>query len=120
MTALANYQSPASAFPDGVPYPKEYSGNFPWARGPLALTLAVDYHQGLRPNTAVGGEVNPKDSAVQAGIKWSFGIAEIGAGLEQLKYANNAAASAVNNKMDMKTAVVNGRVNAGPGRVGAG
>jgi len=119
MTALANYQSPASAFPNGVPKPKEYSGNLTWARGPLALTLAVDSHQGLRPNTAVGGEVNPKDSAVQAGIKWNFGIAEIGAGLEQLKYANNAAASAVNNKMDVKSAVVNGRVNAGPGQVWA-
>src|SRR5947209_3646486 len=119
MTALANYQSPASSFPNGVPKPKEYSGNLTWARGPLALTLAVDSHQGLRPNTAVGGEVNPKDSAVQAGIKWNFGIAEIGAGLEQLKYANNAAASAVNNKMDVKSAVVNGRVNAGPGQVWA-
>src|SRR6267378_3193785 len=119
MTALANYHSPASAFPNGVPKPKEYSGNLTWARGPLALTLAVDSHQGLRPNAAVGGEPNPKDSAVAIGGKWNFGIAEIGAGLEQLKYANNAAASAVNNKMDVKSAVVNGRVNAGPGQVWA-
>src|SRR5713101_9878074 len=72
MTALANYQSPASSFPNGVPKPKEYSGNVTWARGPLALAFGYDSHEGLRPNTAVGGVVNPKDSAIQLGAKWDF------------------------------------------------
>src|SRR5882762_3624595 len=79
MTALANYQSPASSFPNGVPKQKEYSGSVTWARGPLSLALGIDSHQGLRPNTVAGGEPNPKDTAVQVGFKWDFGIAQIGA-----------------------------------------
>jgi predicted porin len=119
MTALANYQSPASAFPNGVPKMKEYSGNVTWARGPLALALGIDSHQGLRPNTAAGGEPNPKDTAVQIGAKWDFGIAQVGGGVEKLKYANNAAASAPSNQMDVQAYFLNGRVSAGPGQVWA-
>src|SRR3989454_11904105 len=76
MTALANYQSPASAYPNGVPKPKEYSGNVTWARGPLALALGFDSHEGL-PHfagaagiPAAGAPTNPKDTAVQIGGKW--------------------------------------------------
>ena len=119
MTALANYQSPASSFPNGVPKQKEYSGNVTWARGPVALALGIDSHQGLRPNTAAGGDPNPKDTAVQLGFKWDFGIAQIGAGLEKLKYGNAAAAAVVSNQMDVTNYVVNGRVSAGPGQVWA-
>src|SRR6266702_1007489 len=100
MTALANYQSPDSAFPNGTPKMKEYSGNATWARGPLALAFGFDSHEGLRPTPAatgvvppvvpVGGVPNPKDTAVQFGIKWDFGMAQVGGGLEQLKYGNNA------------------------------
>ena len=118
MTALANYQSPASAFPNGVPKQKEYSGNVTWARGPLALVFGYDSHQGLRPNTAAGGSVNPKDSAIQVGAKWDFGMAQVGVGLEKLKYENTSA-TAVGNGMDVSAYVVNGRVNAGPGQVWA-
>jgi len=118
MTALANYQSPASAFPNGVPKPKEYSGNVTWARGPLALAFGYDSHEGLRPNTAPGGSVNPKDSAIQVGAKWDFGMAQVGAGLEKLKYENTSA-TAVSNGIDVSAYVVNGRVNAGPGQVWA-
>jgi len=118
MTALANYQSPASAFPNGVPKQKEYSGNVTWARGPLALVFGFDSHQGLRPNTAAGGSVNPKDSAIQVGAKWDFGMAQVGVGLEKLKYENTSA-TAVGNGMDVSAYVVNGRVNAGPGQVWA-
>src|SRR6266704_4693865 len=97
MTALANYQSPDNAVlqPGGTPKPKEYSGNVTWARGPLALAFALDSHTGLRANTAANGVPNPKDTAVQFGIKWDFGIAQVGAGIEQLKYANNATSGAV-------------------------
>jgi len=116
MTALANYQSPASSFPNGVPKPKEYSGNVTWARGPLALAFGYDSHEGLRPNTAVGGVVNPKDSAIQLGAKWDFGIAQVGGGWEKLKYANTSA-TAVSNAMDVPAVVLNGRVSAGPGQV---
>jgi predicted porin len=118
MTALANYQSPASAFSNGVPKPKEYSGSVTWARGPLALALGFDSHQGLlRAVTPVGGEPNPKDTAVQIGAKWDFGMAQVGAGLEKLKYGNSAAAALVSNQMDVQNYVINGRVSAGPGQV---
>src|SRR6266581_1936440 len=124
MTALANYQSPASSFPNGTPKPKEYSGNVTWARGPLALAFGYDSHEGL-PHfagaagiPAAGAPTNPKDSAIQVGAKWDFGMAQIGAGLEKLKYAN-ASATAVSNAMDVSAYVVNGRGNAGPGQVWA-
>jgi predicted porin len=121
MTALANYQSPdnAVAQPGGTPKMKEYSGNVTWARGPLALAFGLDSHEGLRPNTAAGGVPNPKDTAVQFGIKWDFGMAQIGGGLEQLKYGNNATAGAPDTGMKVSAAVINGRVNAGPGQVWA-
>ncbi len=120
MTALANYQSPATSYPNGVPKPKEYSGSVTWARGPLALALGFDSHKGLlRAVTPVGGEPNPKDTAVQVGAKWDFGIAQVGAGLEKLKYGNAAAAAAISNQMDLTAYVVNGRVSAGPGQVWA-
>ena len=118
MTALANYQSPASSYPNGVPKPKEYSGSVTWARGPLALALGFDSHQGLlRVVTPPGGEPNPKDTAVQIGGKWDFGMAQVGAGYEKVKYGNAAASAAVSNQMDLAAYVINGRVNAGPGQV---
>ena len=120
MTAVANYQSPASSYPNGVPKPKEYSGSVTWARGPLALAAGFDSHEGLlRAVTPVGGDPKPKDTAFQIGAKWDFGIAQVGAGLEKLKYGNSAAAAAVSNQMDVQAYVVNGRVSAGPGQVWA-
>jgi len=121
MTALANYQSPDNAVlqPGGTPKPKEYSGNVTWARGPLALAFGFDSHEGLRPNTAAGGTPNPKDTAVQIGGKWDFGIAQVGAGYEQLKYEDNGAVGTNNGGMKVPSWVVNGRVNAGPGAVWA-
>jgi predicted porin len=120
MTALANYQSPASSYPNGVPKPKEYSGSVTWARGPLALAAGFDSHEGLlRAVTPVGGDPKPKDTAFQIGAKWDFGIAQVGAGLEKLKYGNAAAAAVISNQMEVQAYVVNGRVSAGPGQVWA-
>jgi len=50
MTAMANYKGSTNNnnFPNGVPSPKEYSGNITWARGPISLGLGADMHQGLR------------------------------------------------------------------------
>jgi predicted porin len=67
----------------------------------------------------VGGVPNPKDTAVQIGGKWDFGMAQVGAGLEQLKYGNNAVAGAPDTGMKVTNYVVNGRVNAGPGQAWA-
>jgi predicted porin len=118
MTALANYQSPGSAMPNGDFKPKEWSGSVTWARGPLALAFGYDAHQGLlRAVPAPGSGTDPKDTGVQIGAKWDFGIAQIGAGYEKLKYGNTAAASAVSNQMDVQNYVVNGRISAGPGQV---
>jgi len=44
-------------------------------------------------------------------------MAQVGAGLEKLKYENTSA-TAVSNGMDVSAYVVNGRVNAGPARCG--
>ena len=118
MTALANYQSPGSAMPNGDFKQKEWSGSVTWARGPLALAFGYDAHQGLlRAAPGPGSVTDPKDTGVQIGAKWDFGIAQIGGGLEKLKYANTAAASAVSNQMDVQAYVLNGRVSAGPGQV---
>jgi predicted porin len=120
MTAMANYQSPANAYPNGLPKPKEYSANATWARGPLQLGLGYDYHEGLRPNTAVGGDPNPKDNAIMVAAKWNFGPGEIGVGYEQKTYGNTAGSTgAADNGMKVPAYVVNGRFNVGPGAVWA-
>lgn len=121
MTAMANYQSPGSsvALASGTQKPQEYSANATWVRGPLSLGLGYDYHKGLRPSTVAGGEANPKDSALQLGAKWNFGMGEVGAGYEQITYGNNAPGNAAISDSGMKvpTYVLNGRLNAGPGAV---
>ncbi len=121
-TALANYQSPDTAFTNGTPKPQVLSGNVTFARGPLSVGGAYENHKGLRPGTGVGQNPNPTDSAIQIGGKWNFGIAEVGAGYEQLKYDDNGVAGAAagnNGGMKVPSWVVNGRVNAGPGAVWA-
>jgi predicted porin len=115
-TALANYQSPGSAFLNGTPKPKVWSGNVTWARGPLSLAGAYESHQGLRPGIGVGQNPNPKDTAVQIGGKWNVGPGEVGAGYEQLKYDDNGTATGA---MKVPSWVVNGRASAGPGAVWA-
>jgi len=117
MTALANYQSPGTVYPNGLPKPKEYSASLAFVRGPLSLGLGYDYHEGLRPNTAVGGNVKPKDSAVQLAAKWNFGPGEIAAAYETLKYGDNGTSAASAGKMDVPAYVVNGRWNVGPGAI---
>lgn len=117
MTALANYKSPDSSFPNGAVTQKEYSASVTWARGPLSLGASIDNHEGLRPNTAVNGVANPKDTAFQVGGKWNFGPGEVGVGIENLTYANNAVAGAVDTGMKVSNVVANGRWNAGPGAV---
>lgn len=117
MTAMANYKSPDSSFPNGAVTQKEYSASVTWARGPLSLGASIDSHEGLRPNTAVNGVANPKDSAFQVGGKWNFGPGEVGVGIENLTYANNAVAGAVDTGMKVSNVVANGRWNAGPGAV---
>jgi predicted porin len=118
MTAMANYKGPSNAFPNGVPSPKEYSGNITWARGPISLGLGADMHQGLRANTAVGGKLDPKDTALMLGAKWNFGIGEVGVAYEKISYGDNSA-TAVSTKMDVPNYVVNGRFNVGPGALWA-
>jgi predicted porin len=123
MTAMAPYQAPSSstALLSGTQKPQEYSANATWARGPLSLGLGYDYHKGLRPSTLVGGEPNPKDSALQLGAKWNFGPGEIGAGYEVITYGNNLGTNTVagitDNGMKVPTYVLNGRWNIGPGAI---
>jgi len=56
---------------------------------------------------------------MQLGAKWNFGLGEVGVGVEQLKYGDNAGAGQPSTKMNLQAAVVNGRINAGPGAVWA-
>jgi predicted porin len=120
MTAMANYQSPGSAFStaSGLPKPKEYSANVTWANGPISVGLGYDFHGGLRPNTAAGGKVDSKDTAIQLGAKWNFGPGEIGAGYEEITYDNTSATTA-DNGMKVPAYVVNGRWSIGPGAIWA-
>ena len=117
-TAVANYQSPGSdPTASGLQKPKYLSGSVTWARGPLALALGYETHEGFRPGAA-SGNPNPKDTGLQLGVKWSFGPGQIGVGYESLDYgANNAAGS---NGMKAIAMVVNGRWNLGPGALWAG
>jgi predicted porin len=119
MTALANYQSPANAMPNGLIKPKEYSANATWARGPLSLGIGYDYHEGLRGSTAVGAEPNPKDNAIQVAGKWNFGRGEIGAGYEQITYGKTNSTGTTTGEMKVPAYVVNGRLNVGPGALWA-
>jgi predicted porin len=136
MTAMANYQSPASGptFANGVLKPKEYSANATWARGPLSLGIGYDFHQALRttvvagagntfpgavPTVAANAPLDVKDTAVQVGGKWNFGPGEIGVGYEQITYGNTAVSGATDTGMKVPAYVVNGRFNAGPGALWA-
>jgi predicted porin len=121
MTTMANYQMPSTAAQaaNGLPKPKEYSANATWARGPLTLGVGYDYHEGLRPLTTAGGNVNPKDSAYQLAGKFNFGPGEIGVGYESIKYDNNGGSGAAANGMTVPAYVVNGRFNIGPGAIWA-
>src|SRR5712691_2256611 len=98
-TALANYQSPGTTtVASGVQKPKYLSGNVTWARGPLAVAAGYETHEGFRPNTtSAAGVPNPKDTAFQIGAKWNFGPGEVGAGIETVKYANNADSASTDN-----------------------
>src|SRR5882672_6326751 len=123
-TALANFQSADTApTASGVQKPKYYSGNVTYARGPLALAAGYESHEGFRPGNTAAGTANPKDNALQIGGKWDFGLGQVGAGYEQLKYNDNGTLGGVsasnNGGMKVPSAVVNGRINAGPGAVWA-
>jgi predicted porin len=90
----------------------------------LSVGLGYDQHEGLRPGTAAAGQnPNPKDTAVQLGVKFNFGPGEIGAAYEQIKFGDNGVAPAANNTtnggMTVPAWVVNGRFNVGPGAIWA-
>jgi len=122
-TELPNYQSPGGSsggggngtFPAGVQHAKLWSLNGIWARGPLVLAAGYELHQGFRPGTAAGQNINPKDTAIQGGIKWDFGIAQIGAGVEKISYGDNTGGATVNTKMDITNWQLNGKLALGPG-----
>jgi len=69
-------QSPASAFPNGVPKPKEYSGNVTWARGPWRSPSRLIPTKDWSNRAAAGGESEDRGPGR---YQWNFGIAEIGA-----------------------------------------
>ena len=56
---------------------------------------------------------------MQIGAKFNFGIGEVGAGYEQLKYGDNGTSATPAGGMKVAAMVVNGRINAGPGAVWA-
>ncbi|HET7763670.1 MAG TPA: porin [Burkholderiales bacterium] len=122
MTALANYAPASSAAEsaNGQPKPAEYSASVTWVRGPLSVGLGYDQHTALRPGTAAGQTVDPKDTGVQLGAKFNFGPGEIGAAYEQIKYGDNGVAAGANNGgMTVPAWVINGRFNVGPGAIWA-
>jgi predicted porin len=86
----------------------------------LSVGLGYDDHSGLRPGTAAGQTTNPKDTALQLGVKFNFGPGEVGAAYEQIKFGDNGVAAGANNGgMTVPAWVVNGRFNVGPGAIWA-
>lgn len=127
-TQLPNYQSPGGStngstpLASGTQHPKMWSFSGTWARGPLLVALGYELHQGFRPGTLAGQNVDPKDIATQAGLKWDFGMAQIGLGYEVIKYGDNGVpngAAAASSKMDVKNYQVNGKMALGPGTLWA-
>jgi len=121
MTAVANYQSASSATvatQAGTQKPKTWSGSVQWASGPVTVAGGFESHEGFRQGGA-GGVANPKDTAVAVSAKWNFGVAQIGAIVEQLKYANTAASGAADTGMKLSNTMLNGSVRVGPGAIWA-
>jgi predicted porin len=127
-TALATFQSPSTTANSGniaggqLVTPKFYSGNVTWARGPISVGGGYETHQGFRQSAAATGNPSAKDTAIQIGAKFDFGMGQVGAGVEKLKYAAIDSAPIVTGNrasgaMNVQTWVLNGRVNAGPGAV---
>ncbi len=119
-TQLANYQSPSSSpipLNGGQQKPKLYSGNVVWTRGPALATFGFESHEGYNPGTNATGLANPKDTAIQIGGKYDFGMGQVGVGYEQLKYGSNNTTA---NGYKQANYVVNGRYNVGPGAIWAG
>lgn len=127
-TELGNFQSPGGAsngfntgtFDSGTQHPKLWSASGIWARGPLVLAAGYELHQGFRAATAPGQNINPKDTAIQGGIKWDFGIAQVGFGLEKISFGDNGVANgaaASSSKMDVTNWQLNGKLALGPGNL---
>ena len=121
-TQVANYQSPSNATVGAgeVQKPKLYSGNVVWTRGPAIATFGYESHEGYNPGTQADGIANSKDTAIQIGGKYDFGMGQVGVGYEQLKYAANRSGAATANGYKQANYVVNGRFNVGPGAIWAG
>jgi predicted porin len=130
-TAMANFQSPgtspnSAAIAGGkLPKAKLWSAGVTWARGPFSIGGGYESHQAFRQSTAVTGNANAKDTAIQVGFKLDFGMVQIGAGAEQLKYAaidsaTIGAANKASGALDERNYSINGRLNVGPGAVWAG
>jgi predicted porin len=121
-TAIANYQSPASATTatqPGTQIPKMLSGSVVWARGPLSLGAGYESHEGFRQGTSATAVANPKDTAFALSGKWSFGPGQVGLILENLAYANIAAPGATDNGVKQQNLMLNGSWRVGPGAVWA-
>lgn len=127
-TALNTYQSPStspgSATVAGgqLPKAKYYSGAALWARGPFEIGVGYDMHQAFRQTNTATANANAKDTGVQVGARWDFGMGVIGAGYEKLAYGAIDGAPITNanrnsGKMDVPAYFVNARLNAGPGQV---
>jgi len=122
-TQLANYQSPSSSplpLNGDLQQPKLRSGNVVWTRGPILVAGGYETHQGYNPGTQADGIANPKDTAIQIGGKFDFGMGQVGVGYEQLKYGSSRTGAATTNAYKQANYVVNGRFNVGPGAIWAG
>jgi predicted porin len=125
-TQLAGDQSvtTATAANGNLQKPKLYAGSLTWAHGPILLETAYEQHTAYRFNAAtLGAPEAPKDTAIQLGGKWDFGMGMIGLAYEKLSYGDATGGAGAptqgNGKMDVADYVVNGRFNLGPGALWA-
>lgn len=75
--------------------PSLWSYSLAWSGGPFSAYGAYETHKGFTATTA-SADVNAKDTGMQLGGSWNFGMGTVSLQWERLKYGNNAATGALN------------------------
>jgi predicted porin len=120
MMTANEFKAPNSAVVAGTNQvdPRFGAYSLTWSAGPLSLAGAYEQHTGFRAtNTAAFPNNQAKDKGLTLGARFNYGAGLIGAGYEQLKYENTAAAAAADNHFTLKNWIVQATFNLTPSDV---